>query len=80
MTSESKSIPVAQLTAWAESCLSINHLGTLVQREVEAKSYDRAAELTERARKRAWALFNELLAHGAAKPPGYAEPGAGPSS
>jgi hypothetical protein len=75
MTTDSVSIPVAQLTAWAESCLSINHLGTLVQRELESKSYARAAELSERARKRAWALFNELLAQGAAKPSGYTEPG-----
>jgi len=80
MATESPNITVAQLTAWAESCLSINHLNTLVQRELEDKSYARAADLSERARRRAWALFNEMLAAGAAKPTGYIEPGAGPSS
>ena len=79
MTNASPSITVVQLTAWAESCLSVNHLNTLVQREIEAKSYARAAELSERARKRAWVLFNEMLACGAVKPPGYTEPGTGPS-
>ena len=68
-----------QLTEWAESCLSMNHLNTLVQREIDAKSLARARELSERARVRAWKLFNELLAHGAEKPEGYTEPGTGPS-
>ena len=65
MPNASTIIAVSQLTAWAESCLSVNHLNTLVQREIEAKSYARASELSERARKGAWALFNEMLACGA---------------
>jgi hypothetical protein len=68
-----------QLTEWAESCLRMNHLNTLVQREIDAKSLERARELSERARVRAWKLFNELLSHGAEKPEGYTEPGTGPS-
>jgi hypothetical protein len=60
------------LTRWAESCLSINHLNTLVQRE--AGLTPRAEELSERARRRAWELFNEMVAAGASKPLGYAEP------
>jgi len=79
MTTVSPSVTETQLTAWAESLLSINHLNTLVQREIEAKAYARATDLSERARKRAWVLFNEMLAAGAVKPPGYAEPGTGPS-
>jgi len=64
-----------QLPDWAETCLRINHLNTLVQREIEAKSLERAAELSERARVRAWKLFNELIAHGAEKPERFTEPG-----
>jgi hypothetical protein len=64
-----------RLTSWAESCLRINHLNTLVQRELTSGSTARAAELSERARHRAWTLFNEMLAAGASKPDGYAEPG-----
>jgi hypothetical protein len=64
-----------QLTRWAESCLRMNHLGTLIQRELKAsKENARAIDLAERARRRAWELFNELLKHGARKPAGYAEP------
>jgi hypothetical protein len=67
-----------QLTEWAESCLRINHLNTLVQREIDTKSVARAKELSERARMQAWRMFNEMVAQGADKPKGYAEPGAGP--
>ena len=63
-----------QLTKWAASCLAINHLNTLVQREIKQGTYARAAELSERARRRAWELFNELVAAGASKPEGFAEP------
>ena len=63
-----------QLTQWADSCLSINHLNTLVQREIANKRYERARELSERARRRAWTLFNEMVAAGATKPAGFAEP------
>ena len=67
-------IPVDIATAWAESCLRMNHLNTLVQRELETGDTSRASALSERARKRAWELFNELVARGASKPEGYCEP------
>ena len=51
---------------------SINHLNTLVQRENGLTA--RAADLSERARRRAWDLFNEVVAAGASKPEGYREP------
>jgi hypothetical protein len=63
-----------QLSQWAESCLHANHLNTLVQREIAAGNLDRARELSERARSRAWTLFNEMVAAGGKKPEGYAEP------
>jgi hypothetical protein len=63
------------LTRWAESCLYMNHLGTLIQRELSpSKENARAIDLVERARRRAWTLFNELLKYGAKKPVGYQEP------
>ena len=68
------SIAQAQASAWADSCLRINHLNTLVQREIAAGSLDRAAQLSERARVAAWTLFNELITAGASKPEGYCEP------
>ena len=61
------------LTKWAESCLRINHLNTLVQREISDRRLHRAAELSERARRRAWDLFNEMVAAGASKPAKYTE-------
>jgi hypothetical protein len=68
-------IPEELLTQWAESCLHMNHLGTLIQRELPSdKKHARALDLAERARRRAWTLFNELVKHGAKKPEGYAEP------
>jgi hypothetical protein len=68
-------IPGELLTQWAISCLHMNHLGTLIQRELRpTKEHARAIDLAERARRRAWILFNELLEHGAKKPEGYAEP------
>jgi hypothetical protein len=68
--------PVSQdeLTRWAEACLRINHLNTLVQREIAAGSLERAAQLAERARVRAWNLFNDMIRAGARKPEGYREP------
>jgi hypothetical protein len=75
MTNEDAGITIEQLTKWADSCLSINHLNTLVQREIEGNSLARAAELSERARRRAWAMLNEMFAAGAVKPAGYCEPG-----
>lgn len=67
-------LSVEQASAMAESCLRINHLNTLVQRELAAGQQDRARELSERARVRAWQLFNELTRLGAKKPEGYCEP------
>ena len=64
-----------QLTAWAESLLHINHLNTLVQQEIDAGRLYRAKQLSERARKRAWTIFTEMIVAGAAKPEGYCEPG-----
>lgn len=64
----------AQLSAWAESLLHMNHHGTLVQREIEAGHSERASQLAERARKRAWKMLNELFEYGAEKPEGYSEP------
>jgi len=68
------SISAEQLTHWADECLSINHLHTLLQRELDGGSPARAAELSERARKRAWKMLNEMFDAGAAKPEGYCEP------
>jgi hypothetical protein len=62
------------LTRWAEACLSMNHLGTLVQRELKDGNYVRAQDLSERARTHAWTMLNELFEAGAIKPEGYAEP------
>jgi hypothetical protein len=64
----------AQLTAWADSLLHMNHHGTLVQREIAGGNSERASDLAERARKRAWIMLNELFSHGAEKPEGYCEP------
>lgn len=63
-----------QLTRWAESCLRINHLNTLVQRELKGEAKARAVVLSERARRRASELFTEMIAAGASKPEGYREP------
>jgi hypothetical protein len=71
-------VSAAKLTEWAESCLRMNHLGTLVQREIDAKNFIRARELAERGRARAWDLLNDLFTHGARKPEGYVEPGVVP--
>jgi len=64
-----------QLTRWATSCLRINHLNTLTQREIRDGRLERASQLSERARNRAWKLFNEMIASGARKPANYCEPG-----
>jgi len=62
------------LSNWAESLLHMNHHGTLIQRELKSGDIKRAAVLAERARKRAWKLFSEMLEYGAEKPKGYCEP------
>ena len=63
-----------KLTEWADSLISMNHHGTLVQREIAAGNLERASHLSERARKRAWKMLNELFEYGAEKPEGYCEP------
>ncbi len=62
------------LIKWADTTLHMNHLGTLVQREIDKGDLERAANLSERARKRAWLLLNELFENSAEKPEGYCEP------
>jgi hypothetical protein len=78
MDAKPKPVEVSQqqLNEWAETCLRINHLGTLVQRELGASSTQRAADLAERSRVAAWELFNAMVRAGAEKPVGYSEPGA----
>lgn len=67
-------IPESTLTRWVDTCIHMNHLGTLIQSELKNGNFERATDLSERARKRAWDLVNELFAAGASKPEGYAEP------
>jgi tetratricopeptide (TPR) repeat protein len=74
------SISRDQLTEWAGSLLHMNHHGTLIARALESGNVMRAKDLAERARRRAWRMFNELVALGAEKPEGYCEPGTGPTS
>jgi hypothetical protein len=71
-------VSTEQLTLWAENTLAINHLGTLDRREIAAGRLDRAADLTERARRRACTMLNEMFEAGASKPEGYCEPGQPP--
>jgi len=78
MTTAPSTVTVEQLTLWADSCLRINHLNTLVQREIKANSLERALNLSERARRQAWQMLNEMFAAGAIEPEGYCEPGTGP--
>ena len=73
-TEQTITIPLAQATAWAENCIRINHLHTLLQRELNPKENIRAADLSERARVRTWTMFNEMIASDAQKPEGYCEP------
>ena len=75
MSDASQSVSLDQLTRWADSCLHIHHINTLVvQREIAANSLARATYLSERARKRAWQMLNEMFAAGAMKPKDYCEP------
>ena len=67
-------IPKDKLSEWAESLIHMNHHGTLIQREIKSCNFKRAAHLSERARKRAWKMLNELFEYGAEKPKGYCEP------
>jgi hypothetical protein len=63
-----------KLTEWADSLIHMNHHGTLLQREIAVGNLERASLLSERARKRAWKMLNELFEYGAEKPEGYCEP------
>lgn len=63
-----------KMAEWAENCLRINHLNTLVPREIKQGNVQRAANLSERARKRSWNMFNQMIDAGAKKPPRYREP------
>lgn len=67
-------ISKSQLTEWAESLVHMNHHGTLIQREIPNGDLNRAVQLSERARKRAWKMLNEMFELGAEKPEGYYEP------
>ena len=62
-----------QLAKWADSLLHVNHLNPLVQREIAAGHSERAAELSERARRRAWEMFNEMVDAGGKTPEGYVD-------
>jgi hypothetical protein len=63
-----------QLIEWVESLISMNHLGTLVNREIAAGNLERASQLAERSRNGAWKMLNELFEYGVDKPEGYCEP------
>lgn len=62
-----------ELTKWAESLLHMHHLNSLVQREIAAGHAERATELSERALRRAWKMFNEMIAAGGKLPEGYVD-------
>jgi len=69
-----KKVTEELLTRWAESCLHMGHLGTLIQRELQPNEKNaRALDLARRASERAFALFSELLENGAQKPDGFKE-------
>lgn len=68
----------AILTRWADECLHINHLNTLIQREIDGNNLMRARELSGRAQRRAWKMLNEMYEAGASKPDGYCEPSTRP--
>jgi hypothetical protein len=54
------------LTEWSLSCVHINHLGTLLQKELRRDGeHANAIDLAERVGQRAWALHEELRQHGA---------------
>jgi len=41
-------VSIEQLTAWADNCIHMNHLGTLVGREIEGGDRERAADCGSR--------------------------------
>jgi hypothetical protein len=58
-------ISAEQLTRWADDCVRISHLNSLVQRHARDGSRKYAVILSERARRCASELLNELVAAGA---------------
>ena len=78
--SDDFSVTRGQLTQWAESLLHITHHGAALQRELKAGNIERATDLAERARIRAWKILNELFECGAERPEGYRESGTGSGS
>lgn len=61
-------IPVSEelLTEWSLSCVHINHLGTLLQKELQRDGeHATAIDLAERVGQRAWTLHEDLRQHGA---------------
>jgi hypothetical protein len=61
-------IPVSEelITEWSLSCMHINHLGTLLQKELRRDGeHANAIDLAERVGQRAWTLHEELRQHGA---------------
>jgi len=73
-TGDAIRIPQDKLNAWANAALRINHLNTLVQRQLDGGGIERAKVLSERARVAAWGLFNAIVECGAEKPADYREP------
>ena len=63
-----------QLSRWADECLHINHLNTLIEREIDGNNLRRARELSGRAQRRAWTMLNEMWDAGAQRPEAYREP------
>jgi len=64
-------ISTAVLARWAESCRTMNRLGTLLHQEIEGQNRSRRThDLAERARRLARHLADELAVYGASVPPG----------
>jgi ATP-dependent Lon protease len=62
-------ISTAVLTRWAESCLAMNRLGTLLRQEMEGPNRSqRARDLVGRAQRLARHLADELVVYGAHNP------------
>jgi ATP-dependent Lon protease len=62
-------VSTAVLTRWAESCLAMNRLGSLLRQEMEGRNRSRRSrDLASRAQRLARHLADELVAYGAHKP------------
>jgi hypothetical protein len=54
------------LDRWAESCVEIYRLGTLISQDiVQDIAHARAIDLAGRATRRAWEILSDLIQHGA---------------